>query len=98
MKAAIAPAKEDVDAVVRQVRKSPHPDTRNLVGEVSCRRVERYPGSGKRTLVVVDCGVEGNINPEGPRYADVIRVPDDPTSDAILAHQPGGVILSHGPR
>ncbi|TLZ87977.1 MAG: glutamine-hydrolyzing carbamoyl-phosphate synthase small subunit [Methanobacteriota archaeon] len=97
MKAAIVPAKEDVDAVVRQVRKSPHPDTRNLVGEVSCRRVERYPGSGKRTLVVVDCGVKRNIIREAQRYADVIRVPYDATSDEILAHKPDGVILSNGP-
>src|SRR3989442_13113237 len=97
MKAAIVPAKEDVDAVVRQVRKSPHPDTRNLVGEVSCRRVERYPGSGKRTLVVVDCGVKRNIIREAQRYADVIRVPYDATSDEILGHKPDGVILSNGP-
>jgi len=97
MKAALVPAKEDVDAVVRQVRKSPHPDTRNLVGEVSCRRVERYPGSGKRTLVVVDCGVKRNIIREAQRYADVIRVPYDATSDEILAHKPDGVILSNGP-
>src|SRR3989442_13514801 len=53
MKAAIVPAKEDVDAVVRQVRKSPHPETRNLVGEVSCRRAELDPRSRQRTLVVV---------------------------------------------
>src|SRR2546422_7692779 len=97
MKAAIVPAKEDVDAVVRQVRKSPHPDTRNLVGEVSCRRVERDPGSGKRTLVVVDCGVKRNIIPEAQRDADVICVPDDATSGEILAHKPDGGILSHGP-
>src|SRR3989442_13274674 len=97
MKAAIAPAKEDVDAVARQVRKSPHPDTRNLVGEVSCRRVERYPGSGKRTLVVVDCGVKRNIIREAQRYADVIRVPYDATADEILGHKPDGVILSNGP-
>src|SRR2546427_9146538 len=96
MKAAIVPAKEDVDAIVRQVRKSPHPDTRNLVGEVSCRRVERYPGSGKRTLVVVDCGVKRNIIPEAQRYADVIRVPYDATSAEILAHKPDGVLFSNG--
>src|SRR2546425_11241783 len=97
MKPAIAPTKEYVDAVVRQVRKSPHPETRNLVGEVSCRRVERYPGSGKRTLVVVDCGVKRNIIPEAQRDADVIRVPYDASPDEILGHKPGGVLLSHGP-
>jgi len=97
MKAALVPASEDVDAVVREVRKSPHPDTRNLVAEVSCRTVERYPGVGKRTIVVVDCGVKRNILREVQRYADVVRVPYDATADEILAQKPDGVILSNGP-
>src|SRR5207245_1426623 len=84
--------KEGVEAVTRQGSKSQHPDTSDLVGEVRCRRVERYPGSGKRTLVVVDCGVKRNIIREAQRYADVIRVPYDATSDEILTHKPDGVI------
>src|SRR3989442_13579367 len=47
MKAAIVPAKEDVDAVVRQVRKSPHPAPRNLVGEGGCRGRDGYHRSGR---------------------------------------------------
>ena len=97
MKAALVPAKEDVDAVVKEVRKAPHPDTRNLVAEVSCRSPERYPGTGKRTLVVVDCGVKRNILREAQRYADVVRLPYDATADEILALRPQGVILSNGP-
>src|SRR2546426_11174720 len=96
MKAAIVPAKEDVDAVVRQVRKSPHPDTRNLVGEASCRRGARHPGSGKRTLVAVACGAKRNIIPEGQRYADAIRGSHDATPDEILGQKPEGVVLSNG--
>ena len=97
MKAALVPAKEDVDAVVKEVRKAPHPDTRNLVAEVSCGSPERYPGTGKRTLVVVDCGVKRNILREAQRYADVVRLPYDATADEILALRPQGVILSNGP-
>lgn len=97
MKAALVPATEDVDAVVREVRQAPHPDTRNLVAEVSCRTVERYPGAGKRTIVVMDCGVKRNILREAQRYADVVRVPYDATADEILAQKPDGVILSNGP-
>src|SRR5207245_5289519 len=88
---------ENVLARAREDCKSTHPYTRNLVVEVSCRRVERYPGSGKRTLVVVDCGVKRNIIREAQRYADVIRVPYDATSDEILTHKPDGVIFSNGP-
>src|SRR3989442_7160951 len=97
MKAALVPVTEDLETVAREVRSTPHPDTRNLVAEVSCREVERYPGLGKRTIVVVDCGVKRNIIREAQRYADVIRVPFNATSDEILGLKPDGVILSNGP-
>src|SRR5256712_318455 len=70
MKAALVPVTEDLETVAREVRTAPHPDTRNLVAEVSCREVERYPGLAKRTIVVVDCGVKRNIIREAQRYAD----------------------------
>lgn len=97
MKAAIVPAQVDVDAVAKEVREAPHPDTRNLVAEVSCRAPECYPGSEKRTIVVVDCGVKRNILREAQRYADVIRVPYNASSEEILTAKPDGVILSNGP-
>ncbi len=97
MKAALVPATEDVETIAREVRAAPHPDTRNLVAEVSCRDVERYPGVGKRTIVVLDCGVKRNIIREAQRYADVVRVPFSATSDDILRLKPDGVILSNGP-
>ena len=97
MKAALVPSKEDLDAVAREVRRAPHPDTRNLVAEVSCRAPERYPGVGHRTIVVLDCGVKRNILREAQRYANVVRVPYDTAADDILALHPNGVILSNGP-
>src|SRR3989454_693182 len=74
-----------------------YPDTRNLVAEASCTTLERYPGPEKRTIVVVDCGVKRNILREAQRYAKVVRVPYDTTSDEILSLKPDGVILSNGP-
>src|SRR5881396_1059261 len=97
MKAALVPADEDVDEVAKEVRAAPHPETRNLVAEASCTTLERYPGPGKRTIVVVDCGVKRNILREAQRYAEVVRVPYDTTSDEILSLKPDGVILSNGP-
>src|SRR5467141_163649 len=97
MKAVLGPATEDVEALAKEVRETAHPDTRNLVAEVSCREIERHPGAGKRTIVVVDCGVKRNIRREAQRYADVVRVPYDTSSDEILALKPDGVILSNGP-
>ncbi len=97
MKAALVPSTEDTEAVAREVRQAPHPDTRNLVAEVSCRELERFPGAGTRTIAVVDCGVKRNILREAQRYANVVRVPYDATADDILALKPDGVILSNGP-
>lgn len=97
MKAALVPKGDDLEAAAKEVRRMPYPDRRNLVAEVSCREPIRYPGAGKRTMVVVDCGVKRNILREAQRYADVVRVPWDATSDEILALKPDGVILSNGP-
>src|SRR5438034_3999106 len=97
MKAALVPADEEADDVAKEVRAAPHPDTRNLVAEVSCRDVERFPRTGTRWTVAADCGVKRNIIREAQRYANVVRVPFDTAADAIMALQPDGVILSNGP-
>ncbi len=97
MRAALVPEGDDLEDAAKTVRTMPYPDRRNLVAEVSCRAPVRYPGTGKRTIVVVDCGVKRNILREAQRYADVIRVPWDATSDEILSLKPDGVIVSNGP-
>ena len=97
MKAALIPADDDIEAAAREVRRMPYPDRRNLVAEVSCPKPIRYPGKGKRTIVVVDCGVKRNIVREAQRYGTVVCVPWNATSDEILALKPSGVILSNGP-
>jgi carbamoyl-phosphate synthase small subunit len=97
MKAALVPDDEDVDAAIKEVRRMPYPDRRNLVAEVSCREPIRYPGTGKRTVVIVDCGVKLNIVREAQRYANVVRVPWNATAEDIRKHHPQGVILSNGP-
>jgi len=97
MKAGLLPSRAEVEAAVRHVRAMPHPDTRNLVAEVSCRAPIEYPGPGERTIVVVDCGVKGNIIREAQRFGRVIRVPYDATPDDVMVHRPDGVILSNGP-
>ena len=97
MKAAIVPSGGDLDAAVEAVRRMPHPDTRNLVGEVSCTSVLRYPGPGRATIVVIDCGAKANIIREAQRFGNVVRVPYDTSADTILRLRPDGVILSNGP-
>ena len=97
MKAILAPGEVDEDELVKEVRAMPYPDRGNLVAEVSCRDVLRYPGRANRTIVVMDCGVKRNILREAQRYANVIRVPYDATSEDVVSHHPDGVIISNGP-
>ena len=97
MKAALVPEDGDLEAAAKTLRAMPYPDRRNLVAEVSCHEPIRYPGAGKRTLVVVDCGVKRNILREAQRYADVVRVPWNTPADEIRALKPDGVIVSNGP-
>ena len=97
MKAALVPPGEDLRAVAKELRRLPYPDRRNLVAEVSCRKPIRYLGAGRRTLVVLDCGVKRNILREAQVFADVVRVPWDTPADEILALKPSGVIVSNGP-
>src|SRR5437660_9892327 len=58
MKAALVPADEEADDVAKEVRAAPHPEARNLVAEVSCRDVERFPCAGNRTIVLGDVGLK----------------------------------------
>jgi carbamoyl-phosphate synthase small subunit len=97
MRAALVPEGDDLREAAKRVRAMPFPDRRNLVAEVSCRKPIRYPGTGKRTLVVVDCGVKRNILREAQRFADVVRVPWDTPADEVLSLKPSGVIVSNGP-
>src|SRR5206468_11032632 len=87
----------EANRVATKFRAAAQSEARNLVAEVSCRDVERFPGAGNRTIVVVDCGVKRNIIREAQRYANVVRVPFDTTAEAILTLKPDGVILSNGP-
>ncbi|MGQ0798347.1 MAG: glutamine-hydrolyzing carbamoyl-phosphate synthase small subunit [Methanobacteriota archaeon] len=97
LKAGLVPSGAEVDDAIRHVRRMPHPETRNLVAEVSCRSPTEYPGPSRRTIVVVDCGVKANILREAQRLARVVRVPYDASAEDVLVHRPDGVILSNGP-
>ncbi len=97
MRAAIIPESGDVEGAMKEARRMPFPDRRNLVAEVSCREPVEWPGEGPRTFVVIDCGVKLNIIREAQRYGRVIQLPFDVTPDDIARYRPNGVIISNGP-
>ncbi|MFA6474569.1 MAG: glutamine-hydrolyzing carbamoyl-phosphate synthase small subunit [Patescibacteria group bacterium] len=72
------------------------PNKRNLVSEVSCTEVIWY-GQGKKTVIVVDCGVkESIIRNLVKRGIKVKRVPWDYNFTANLKDI-DGILLSNGP-
>ncbi len=85
-------ARADIQIVV-------HPDTENLIAQVSCRDIIRYSAMAqtgvKKTICVVDCGVKHNIlRCFVQRGVDVIRVPWDYDFNTIAWD---GLFVSNGP-
>jgi len=72
------------------------PNKQNLVSIVSCQSVQTY-GKGKKTVVLIDCGVKENIvRSLVTRNVKVIRVPwnYDLANSSLLYD---GVVVSNGP-
>lgn len=70
---------------------------RDLVGEVSCREVQRLPGPGRR-IAVIDCGVKGGIvQALRRRGCEVVLVPHAAGAETVQALAPDGVLVSNGP-
>ncbi len=72
------------------------PNKRNLVAEVSTKKVVEYKAeAGKARLCVVDCGCKNSIIRELlARGADVVRVPFDHEFSSLDVH---GFVVSNGP-
>ncbi|UCE38649.1 MAG: glutamine-hydrolyzing carbamoyl-phosphate synthase small subunit [Thermoplasmata archaeon] len=87
----------DADALIKKVREMPHPTTRNLVDEVSCKKKNSHKGRGKLNVVCVDCGVKRNIIRNLSKYCNVLQVPYNITSDEINKLKPDGILVSNGP-
>jgi carbamoyl-phosphate synthase small subunit len=99
MKAALATHNNgiDVDSLIKKVKEMPHPTTKNLVDEVSCKRMKRHKGIGKHNILLIDCGVKRNIIRSLLKYCNVIQVPYNATSDKIYKLKPDGILVSNGP-
>ncbi len=97
MRAAIGLEGEDVESLLKTVKRTPFPDTGNLVAEVSCKHQIVHKGKGPLKFVLVDCGVKASIIREAMDFGDVIQVPYNMSSDDVLKLHPDAVIVSNGP-
>lgn len=82
---------------IGRIRRLPYPDRDNLVAAVSCRRITRYHGRGRKRLVLIDCGVKQSMISHMTRYGSVIQLPWRATFDAIRQLKPHGIVISNGP-
>jgi carbamoyl-phosphate synthase small subunit len=88
----------DLDALLKDGKNIPDPNLTDLVKEVSIPKPVKYDVEGKRTVVLIDCGVKYNIIRNLlKRGINVVRVPYDSSASEILSYNPDGVFLSNGP-
>jgi len=98
MKATISTIDPDKKSLIEKAKASPGLIGRDLVKEVTCKKIYPWNKTGKYKVVVLDCGVKHNILRElACRDCQVVVVPASTTAKEILELKPKGVLLSNGP-
>ena len=88
----------DLEAILRNGKNIADPNQTDLVKEVSVKKPVKYSVDGKKTVVLIDCGVKYSIIRNLlKRGIDVVRVPYDTSANEIMGYNPDGVFLSNGP-
>lgn len=86
---------EDLKERVRNLRNISDLDLVNLV---SIKKTRKHDVNGKRTVVLIDCGVKQSIiHFLLERKINVIQVPARTSADKILKYEPDGIVVSNGP-
>jgi carbamoyl-phosphate synthase small subunit len=88
----------DLPKLLKEVEDVPDPNFTDLAKQVTTKKPIRYSVGGKKTAVVIDCGVKyGILRNLLRRGFDVVRVPYDFSAEQILEYKPDGVMISNGP-
>ena len=88
----------NLEELQNQAKKIPDPNLTDLVKEVSVKEPVHYKVEGKKTAVLIDCGVKNSIIRNLlKRGINVIRVPYDFSAKEIMSYNPDGIFLSNGP-
>lgn len=88
----------NVEKLLKEVEAVPDPNLTDLVEEVTIKEPVRHEVGGKKTVVLIDCGVKyGILRNFLKRGINVIRVPYNFSAEEILEYNPSGVIVSNGP-
>ncbi len=87
----------NIEQLVKEIQQTPHPDTKNLVASVSCKKVIVHRSRSEKKVVLIDCGVKKSIINNLQRYATVIQVPYNTDPDTVDEYRPDGIVISNGP-
>ncbi|MCW4029860.1 MAG: glutamine-hydrolyzing carbamoyl-phosphate synthase small subunit [Candidatus Bathyarchaeota archaeon] len=88
----------DVNVLLQSGKNIADPNQTDLVKEVSTKQPVTYSVEGKKTVVLIDCGVKYSIIRNLlKRGINVVRVPYDTSVSDILSYNPDGVFISNGP-
>ncbi len=88
----------DINVLLQSSRNIADPNQTDLVKEVSVKKPLIYKVEGKKTVVLIDCGVKSSIIRNLlKRGITVVRVPYDTSAQDILNYKPDGIFISNGP-
>lgn len=88
----------ELEELLKDAESIPDPNMRDLVGEVSIDKPVHHTVEGRRSVVLIDCGVKyGILRNLLRRGIDVTRVPYNFSADEVLEYNPNGVVISNGP-
>jgi carbamoyl-phosphate synthase small subunit len=88
----------DMTQLLKKAENIPDPNFTDLAKQVTVKEPVVYSVGGKKTTVLIDCGVKyGILRNLLRRGINVVRVPYDYSTEQILQYKPDGVFISNGP-
>lgn len=86
-----------IEDEIERLKRMPAPSDSDLVGEVSCREIQRFDCGKEYTVGLLDCGEKLRILQELKERFNVVLFPYDTPYDVILESKIQGILISNGP-
>ncbi len=98
MKGIMCQAGANVKKVAQEANLRPHPDSVDLLPEVSVEKPEVWNKNGAHNIVLIDTGVKYNIlRSLEKRDCKITVVPASMSFEKIMKYNPEGIVVSNGP-
>ncbi len=100
MKGALKTSNEKIDTeeLIQKAREQPDISEKDLVKQVTSKKIKRYENKSKTEIVLIDCGMKLSIlRSLLARKTNVTVVPATTTSKEILNLEPDGIMITNGP-